>query len=187
MNRQDILNMRLHRGNKNYQKSEFCKRLLWSVAKNFLRIVPRFLYETRNVVLRLLGAKIGKRVRIYPSAEIFFPWNIELGDEVTVGPKVQLYSLGKITIGDGTLISQGSHLCAGTHDYNKRNLPLQTPGIKLGEGVWVCADAFLGPGISVGDFSIVGARAVVVKSFPELSIIGGNPARLLRKRPVPSQ
>jgi putative colanic acid biosynthesis acetyltransferase WcaF len=154
-------------------------------VRPILRVIPRFFYEFRNVILRSFGARIGKEVRIYPSVDIFFPWNLDIGDEVTIGPKVQLYSLGRIIIRDGCMISYGAHFCAGTHDYTKRNLPLLKPAIELGEGIWVCSDAFIGPGVTIGSFSIIGARSVVLKTFPEFSIIGGNPARRIKDRPRP--
>ena len=83
------------------------------------------------------------------------------------------------------MISYGAHFCAGTHDYTKHNLPLLKPEIRLGQGIWVCSDTFVGPGVEVGDFSIIGARAVVLKSFPALSILGGNPAKKIKDRPIP--
>ena len=183
--RNAIFNARLHRANDNYRPEEYRLRVMWMCTRLILRLVPRFAYGLRNKVLRAFGAKIGNDVRIYPDVAIFFPWNLEIGDEVTIGPGVQLYSLGKIIIGDGTMISYGAHFCAGTHDYTEVNLPLLKPTIRLGQGIWVCAEAFVGPGVSVGDFSIIGARAVVLKSFPEFSILGGNPALKVKDRPVP--
>lgn len=183
--REAVFSARLHRKNDNYRPEEYRIRVFWMLCRPLLRIIPRFLYEWRNRVLRLFGAKIGKDVRLYPTVDIFFPWNLEIGDEVTIGDKVQLYSLGKIRIGDGTMISYGAHFCAGTHDYTRRNLPLLKPEIRLGRGIWVCAEAFVGPGIEVGDYSIIGARAALFKSFPACSIIGGNPARRIKERPLP--
>lgn len=185
--REQIFSARLHRANDNYRPEEYRRRVLWMAVRPLMRLVPRFAYEFRNRMLRAFGAKIGKAVRIYPSVAIFYPWNLEIGDEVTIGPGVQLYSLGPIIIGDGTMISYGAHFCAGTHDYTERNLPLLKPEIRLGQGIWVCTDAFVGPGVAIGDFCIVGARAVVLKSFPEFSIIGGNPARKVKDRPIPGQ
>ena len=137
----------------------------------------------RRGVLRLFGAEIGRHVRIHPSARIAVPWNLRIGDEVSVGDGAILYDLGSITIGCRATISQNAHLCAGTHDYRRSDMPLLKTPIIIAEGAWVCADAFVGPGVIVGAFSIVGARAVVLKSIPDGVIVGGNPARILRNRP----
>lgn len=183
--RDSVFNARLHRANDNYLPEEYRRRVLWMAVRPLMRLVPRFLYEFRNGILRAFGARIGREVRIYPDVAIFFPWNLEIGDEVTIGPGVQLYSLGPIRLGAGTMVSYGAHFCAGTHDYTAVNLPLRKPEIRLGEGIWVCTEAFIGPGVEIGDYSIVGARAVVLKSFPAFSILGGNPARRVKDRPVP--
>ena len=183
--RERIFNTRQHRANDNYRPEEYRRRVFWMGVRPLLRLVPRFAYGFRNKVLRMFGARIGREVRIYPDVEIFFPWNLVIGDEVTIGPRVILYSLGKITIGDGCMISYRAHFCAGTHDYTQCNLPLLKPAIELGQGSWVCTEAFVGPGVTIGDFSIVGARSVVLKSFPAFSILGGNPARRIKERPLP--
>ncbi len=137
--------------------------------------------------MRLYGARIGRAVRIYPDVRIIFPWTLDIGDEVTIGERVNLYGLGPIRIGDGTMVSQGVHFCGGTHDYRYCNLPLLKPEIRVGRGVWICADSFIGPGVTVGDFCIIGARAVVVKDIPPLTIAAGNPARVIKDRPIPAK
>lgn len=185
--RERILDVRAHRRNENYGKGDFARRMLWIPGKWLFRLVPRFMYETRNRILRLYGARIGPSVRIYPSAKIFFPWTLTIGEEVTIGDAVNLYSLGPIYIGAGTMVSQGAHFCAGSHDYQYCNLPLLKPEIRIGRGVWICAESFLGPGVTVGDFCIIGARAVVVKDIPPMQIAAGNPALPIRERPVPQE
>lgn len=184
--RTDVFDVVRHRANANYGRKETVLRLCWALVQPWLWAVPRVLYGVRNSVLRSFGAYIGAGVRIYPSVRIVHPWNLRLDTEVTIGESVLLYCLGPIEIGAGTMVSQRTHLCAGTHDYLRPNLPLIKKGIRVGEGSWVCADAFIGPGCEIGSFSIVGARAVVLKSFPPCSILGGNPARHLKNRPVPS-
>jgi putative colanic acid biosynthesis acetyltransferase WcaF len=180
-----VLDAGEHRRNDNYGKGDFLRRLLWIPAKVLLRVIPRFLYGLRNAILRLYGAKIGQRVRIYPSVRIIFPWTLDIGDDVTIGDEVKLYGLGPIRIGDSTMVSQGVHFCAGTHDYHFSNLPLLKPEIRVGRAVWICADSFIGPGVNVGDFCIIGARSVVIKDIEPMKIAAGNPARAIRERPMP--
>lgn len=171
-----------HRRNDNYAAKTFVWRILWIVGAFIFRCVPRPFYGLRNTILRLFGARLGKSVRVYPSVEVFYPWNVSIGDFATIGPRTRLYSLGKIEIGPECLVSQNVHFCAGTHDYRALNLPLRTPPIVLGRGVWVCADVFVGPGVRVRDYAILAARAVVVKEVPAAAIVGGNPAKVIGDR-----
>jgi putative colanic acid biosynthesis acetyltransferase WcaF len=113
---------------------------------------------------------------------ISIPWNISIGDDSAIGDRATLYALGPISIGNRVTISQGAHLCAGSHDYGKPAMPLLKMPITISHEAWICADAFVGPGVSVGSGTIVGARAVVMKSFGPSLIVIGNPASVLRKR-----
>jgi putative colanic acid biosynthesis acetyltransferase WcaF len=119
---------------------------------------------------------------MYPSARIYFPWNIELGDWSAVGENTLVYNLGRITIGKKVTISHGAHLCAGSHDYRMPDMPLLKPPITIGDQAWICADAFVGPGVTVGEGAVVGARAVVVKDVEPWTIVAGNPACAIKKR-----
>ena len=94
----------------------------------------------------MFGAQVGRNVNIYPSALIYYPWNLEIGDDSSIGEWALIYNLGTVTIGKRTTISQRVHLCAGTHDYREPTLPLLKPPIIVGDEVWICADAFVGPG-----------------------------------------
>jgi len=136
----------------------------------------------RRVILRAMGAKIGENVHIYPSVDITIPWNLAIGDESALGARVIVYALGPVSIGNQTTVSQGAHLCAGTHDYREPNMPLVKSRIDIGNGVWVCADAFIGPDVKIGDSAIVGARAVVMKDVSTATIVVGNPAKAIGHR-----
>jgi putative colanic acid biosynthesis acetyltransferase WcaF len=147
------------------------------MAYPLFRYSPRFLWIWRNVLLRLFGASIGRSVRIYPTVDIIIPWTLTIGNEATVGHQVTLYALGQITIGSRATVSQGAHLCAGTHEYTKSDFPLVKQPIVVGEGVWICADAFVGPNVKLGDYCVVGARAVVMRDVVPGLIVAGNPAK----------
>jgi putative colanic acid biosynthesis acetyltransferase WcaF len=139
------------------------------------------------MILRIFGASIGNNVQIFPSARIMFPWLLTVGNNVVVSWDVKIYNLGAITIGDNTIISQYAHLCGGTHDYNSPDFTLLRTGLTIGKNVWIAADAFVGPGISVGDNVVVGARAVVLNNVGDNILIAGNPAKEIRKIDKPAR
>lgn len=131
-----------------------------------------------------MGAKIGPGVRIFPSVRITIPWNIRIDEDAAVGDGVNLYALGKISIGERTTISQFAHICAGSHDYSSRSMKLLKSGIFIGDDAWICADAFIGPGVEIDDRAIVGARAVVTKRVDAGLIVAGNPAEKIGERQI---
>ncbi|MCE7930748.1 MAG: putative colanic acid biosynthesis acetyltransferase [Xanthomonadales bacterium PRO6] len=176
------LDIRRNRSARPYSRKEYAGRMLWALATPFFRASPRICHGWRAAILRLFGAKIGDRVHIYPGARIEIPWNLSVGDDSSIGEAAWIYNLGKVTIGSESTISHRAHLCAGTHDYTDTALPLKRLPIVIGSGVWICADAFVGPGVCVQDGAVVAAGAVVVKDVPSAMVVGGNPARILKHR-----
>ena len=110
------------------------------------------------------------------------PWNLEIGDWSSIGEHAYIYNLGRIVIGSKTTISHRAHLCAGTHDYSNPTLPLLKPRIYIGDQAWICADAFIGPGVNIGEGAVVGARSVVIKDVEAWTVVAGNPAKRVRDR-----
>jgi putative colanic acid biosynthesis acetyltransferase WcaF len=110
------------------------------------------------------------------------PWNIEMGEGVQIGDGVYLYSLGPISIGPNTVISQFSHLCAGTHDFERTDFPLLRVPIRIGAHCWIAAETFVGPGVTIGDGVVVGARGSVVKDLPAWTVCVGSPAKPVSNR-----
>ncbi len=158
-------------------------RVVWSIVYLLLfRFSPRPFHAWRSVLLRVFGAKVGKRVHVYPAVKIWAPWNLDLADECGVGNGATLYSQGKIYIGYRAIISQGVHLCAGTHDYTKKGHPLVTAPIKVGAHAWVAAEAFVHPGITIGAGAVIGARSVVTKDMPDWMVCSGFPCVALKER-----
>jgi putative colanic acid biosynthesis acetyltransferase WcaF len=167
-----------------YTNNEYLGRILWSFFFLFFRFSPRILFEWRNFLLRIFGAKIGKNVHIYPSAYIYLPWNLKIGDNSSIGEWALIYNLGKVDIGSRATISHRAHLCAGTHQYSKSNLPLLRLPIKIGDQVWICSDSFIGPDVNIGSGAIVGAAAVVMKSIRPFHIVAGNRAKFVKIRKI---
>lgn len=164
-----------------WSRRELLGRLLWTVVQPFFAISPRPLWGWRRWLLRAFGAKIGQEVHIYSTVRIIIPWHIEIGDQSAVGDRVILYALGNITIGQRVTISQGTHLCAGTHDYRRADRQLLKLPITVEDDSWIAADAFIGPNVTIGKGSIVGARSVVFKNVESGWLVIGNPAQPIKK------
>jgi putative colanic acid biosynthesis acetyltransferase WcaF len=168
-----------------YTAREYARRLLWIIVR---RTIFRYSpvrwpgWDWRRMLLRAFGARLADHSFIHPRCEVFQPWLLEVGAWSNLADGVRVYNLGKITIGSHTIVSQRAHLCGGTHDYSQPNLPLLRPPITIGSGVWVAVEAFVGPGVSIGDNCVVAARSVVTKDVPPGVIVGGNPARVLKAR-----
>ena len=177
-----MLDVEQNRRARKYSLGEMIRRVLWTLVQPLVRFSPRICFGWRRFLLRCFGAKIGRRVHIYSSATIYFPWNFEAGDDSAIGEGALIYNLGRVTLGERVTISHRAHLCAGTHDHTKPDFPLLRPPITIGSEAWICADAFVGPGVTVGEGAIVGARAVAMKDVKPRVIVIGNPARESKAR-----
>jgi putative colanic acid biosynthesis acetyltransferase WcaF len=177
------LDIASNREARKYTTGDLIRRVLWMiVGKPLFRWSPRPMFGWRRFVLRTFGATVGMGVNIYSSATIYFPWNLSIGDWSSIGEEAMIYNLGPITIGKQVTVSQQAHLCAGTHDHTDPEMPLLKPPITIEDQAWICADAFVGPRVTVGEGAIVGARAVAVNDVDAWSIVGGNPARIIKRR-----
>jgi putative colanic acid biosynthesis acetyltransferase WcaF len=173
-----------------FTKGEIAERTLWLVIQSTLfRWSPRPFHRFRARLLKLFGANIPNvnKVVIFPTASVVFPSKLSMEDRSMIGPRVLVYNLGTITLKRGANISQNCHLCAGTHDYNQWSMPLVTKPITIGENAWLGADVFVGPGVSIGELCVIGARSVVVKDMPRNSVCAGNPCRALKERQPPAK
>ena len=179
-----LLDIEKNRSTRNYTRGEMLRRALWSAGSLLIRFSPRPCFGWRRFVLRCFGATIGANVNVCPKTRIYFPWNLSVGDWSAIGEDVLIYNLGPVTLGRGVTISHRAHLCAGTHDYTRADLPLQKLPITVGDQAWICADAFVGPGVNVGEGAVVGACAVVMKEIAPWHVVTGNPARFVKRRSI---
>lgn len=159
------------------------RRLAWNCAAVFLfRFSPRPCHGWRAFLLRLFGARLGGGCHIYSRAVIWAPWNLVCADEVCIADQVTVYNQAIITLGQRVVISQGSHLCTGTHNYESPGFELVAFPIEIGRQVWVCAESFVGPGVRIGEGAVIGARSVVLKDMPPWMVCAGHPCRPLKPR-----
>jgi putative colanic acid biosynthesis acetyltransferase WcaF len=159
------------------------RRLVWNVVwLLFFRSSPRPLFGWRRWVLRCFGARIGTKASIYPTTKIWGPWHLEMGDYSCLGPDVDCYCMAPIRIGHNATVSQYAYLCTGTHDISDPHMKLVAYPINIGDGAWVCAGVFVGPGVTLGEGAVAGARSSVFKDVEPWAVVGGNPAKFIKKR-----
>lgn len=152
-------------------------RAVWTAVRLTMFLPsPRPFFGWRRFLLRLFGASVGRRVKIYPGAIIWAPWNFSAADDSVMGDGVDCYTVDRIELGEGAVVSQRAYLCAAGHDYNDPSFPLVTAPITIERKAWVAAEAFVGPGVTVGIGAIVGARAVVKNDVRPLEVVVGDPA-----------
>jgi putative colanic acid biosynthesis acetyltransferase WcaF len=136
----------------------------------------------KRILLRLFGAKVGRGVIIKPRVNIHFPWKLSLGDHSWIGEEVFILNLEPVSVGRHCCVSQRAFLCTGNHDYRQREMPYCNRPITLEDGVWIGAQSFVGPGVTVGTDSVVAAGSVVTKALPPGMVCRGNPCLPSRPR-----
>lgn len=160
------------------------KRVIWTyLLEPAVRWWPKPMSFLRVWALRLMGARIGPRCLILPGVKVLMPWNLELEDHVAIGRGVDIYNFALVTIKRQTVVSQGTYLCTGSHDFRQGHMPLTHAPITIGSQCWVAAEVFVCPGVTIADGVVVGARAVVTKPIAApWTVHGGNPCVHLGQR-----
>lgn len=148
---------------------------------------PPFGWGWRRWLLRLFGAQIGPHARVYPSARIWLPRNLTMAARTTLGPGAQCYNMAPLTLGEGAIVSQRAFLCGGDHDISDPTHQLLARPIAIGARAWIAAEAYVAPGVSIGDGAVLGARGCATRDIPAGTVWAGNPARQVGTRETPSE
>ena len=160
------------------------RRLCWGIVYWLLfRTAPYFMLKKwRTWLLSRFGMKGGRGDVIHPFVRIWAPWNVSLGHAVAIDDSVNLYSVDKIKIGTKVAISREAFICTASHDITRPERPLVTAPIAICDGVWIGARAIILPGVTIGEGAVVAAGAVVTKNVEPFTVVGGNPAKFIKKR-----
>ena len=185
----DIDFSRYQNNNWNPGRSKFVILLWRLIGMPLIKHLPcctetygeRFFNFFRIFILKLFGAKIGKNV-VIRACEVYFPWNLQIGNNVWIGFESNLYSLVPIYLGNNTCVSQRAFLCTGSHDVSDTRFSLLVGEIKVCDGAWVSANCFVGPGVTIEDGAVAAAGSVVVKNLPKMTICAGNPCKPKKDR-----
>lgn len=155
-------------------------RLFWLL---FASWTPAPCHRWRIAVLKIFGANVSWRAYVYSSVNIWAPWNLSIDDFGTLGPNVTAYNIAPISIGAKAVVSQGAHLCTGTHDHRDPAFPLFAKPIQIKRRAWVCAQAFVGPGVVVEEGAVLAAAGVAFVNLDAWTVYVGNPATKVSMRP----
>jgi putative colanic acid biosynthesis acetyltransferase WcaF len=159
------------------------KRILWAVCYQLLfKPSPNTARKWRARLLRMFGGNVSLKARISSNAKITMPWNLEMDDYATLGPYSIIYSTAHIKIGYQATVSQYSYLCSATHDFEDAHFTLYAKPITIERNAWIAADVYVGPGVTIGEGTVVGARSSVYKDLPAYKVCVGNPAKVIKDR-----
>jgi putative colanic acid biosynthesis acetyltransferase WcaF len=160
--------------------------LLWQIVQaTFFGMSPQPFFAWRRLLLRLFGAKIGRKVLLRPTARVTYPWKVEIGDFSWIGDHVEIYSLDRISIGSHSVVSQRSYLCTASHNTTDIAFSYITAPISIGDQVWIASDVFVATGVKIGNGAVVGLRSTVLKDIPSAVVAFGKPAQVTRNRHEP--
>ena len=159
------------------------KEICWLVIrKHFFESSVLPWYRTRRFLLRSFGGRIGEHIIVKPGVKITFPWKLTVGANSWLGEDAWLLNLAEIVIGDNVCISQRAFICTGSHDWRDPAFKLITKPVTVEDGVWVCADVFVAPGVRIGKDSVVTTGSVVTRDLPANMICSGNPCKPVKPR-----
>ncbi len=164
-------------------------RSLWNVTYILLfrPFGTKLFLIWRLFLLKLFGANVKYDSGVYSSVKIWAPWNLTMESGSWLGPNVICYNQAMITIKKDAVVSQYAFLCTAGHDtslLNTKKEGLIISPIIINEGAWIGARAYIGMGVEIGKDSIVGATASVYKDIEPMTIVGGNPAKVIKKREI---
>ena len=159
-------------------------RLLWTVTWSLLaKPLPRSIGSGwKRFLLKLFGAQIDSTAVVYSSARIYYPPNLIMEKYSCIASDVDCYNVAPVRIGANATVSQGAFLCTASHDITDPHNRLITAPIIIENQAWIAAAAFVGMGVTIGEGAVIGARAAVFKDVEPWTVVGGNPAKFIKKR-----
>ncbi|MDR6433012.1 putative colanic acid biosynthesis acetyltransferase [Brucella pseudogrignonensis] len=170
-------------GGATFTLSHRIQRLCWQMTWLLLAAwTPSFLWRWRGTVLRAFGASIHKTAIVRASARIWWPANLVMDAHSSLGPGALCYNVAPVTLAPYAIVSQRAHLCTAGHNIDHHDFPLIAAPILIGPHAWIAAEAFVGPGVTIGEGAVLGARGVSFRDMEPWMVYAGNPAKQIRAR-----
>ncbi|MBR6048280.1 MAG: putative colanic acid biosynthesis acetyltransferase [Bacteroidaceae bacterium] len=161
------------------------KSRLWGIVNHTLfRWTPFFMRRTRVMMLKVCGADIAWNCSVNSRATIIDPWNLTMRSLSSIDEDCCIRCRGHVTIGEKTCISRGVDLLSGSHDITSPNFEMKTAPIVIGDNVWIATKALVSMGVTIGEGAVIGAKACVFKDVEPWTVVGGNPAKFIKKRVI---
>lgn len=158
--------------------------LVWRFINKFIFPLTFRLNIVRCVFLRIFGAKVGRDVVVSSNCHIEFPGMLTVGNNSSIGQGVYILCLDRVTIGANVCISNNVAILTGSHDLSSPSFSLYTKPITLHDGAWLSYGATLLPGVTMGQGSVAGAKALVYRDVGPWEVVSGNPAKKIGIREI---
>lgn len=137
----------------------------------------------RVIAWRMLGANIGDDVRLSAGVNMRFAKNVSIGSGSSLGGRrIWMDAWGIITIGQNVLMNDDIDLFSAGHPVDSPDFADGTEFISIGDYVWMPHHIIVLPGVSIGNYAVIGTGSVVTNAIPDYGIAVGNPARLVKER-----
>mgnify|MGYP002619862353 CR=1 FL=1 len=167
------------------------QRVIWNIVYMLLfrPFGTRFFWWWRLLLLRIFGADIKRTAYVYSSCKIWAPWNIKMGKGACLGPNTICYNQALVELKEDACLSQYACICTAGHETDKKNTAnsgLIIASVTMEKDTWVGMKAFIGMGVTIGEGAVVGATASVYKDVEPWTVVGGNPAKVIKKREMRS-
>ena len=153
--------------------------LTWALLASW---TPPPLHRWRIALLRLFGARVDWSCKVYRSVRVWYPANLTMHPYAVLGPGVDCYNQAPICIGRYAIVSQRAYLCTGSHAIRDPAFQLITRPVEIGQNAWVAAEAFVGPGVRVGEGAVLAGRGVAFRDLDPWTVYRGNPAEVVKTR-----
>lgn len=162
------------------------RRGIWNVVRLLLfrPFGTKLFRPWRLWLLRMFGANVASTAEVYASARIWAPWLLTLHEDSCVGPDTIVYNQARVTLGARTCLSQYAYVCTAGHATdatNNAHTGLLVAEVEIGADAWVGTRAFIGMGVTIGQGAVVGACACIFKDVEPRTVVGGNPAAVIRR------
>lgn len=153
-------------------RHDLFKDYLWRICEVLLfRTSIKFMREWRNWLLRCFGARIGKGCYVSNRAILVHPWNITLGNFVSIDDYVFIKASAEVQIGDYVQIANFARIVPGGHDVRSKDFKFISKPITIGNGAFLGLGCFIGPGVEIGQMAVIGSNTKIYKSVEENTII----------------